>query len=104
VVPTMHSISPNTELATLVRLFIGLTGAFILRRFRYTYSSPQPPSGLVRQIGFAKLKNLANQVTFLQYQNLAAIQCQRKAFQTGQHNMPRLAMRKGLNLIRFPAD
>jgi hypothetical protein len=57
----MRSISPNTELATSVRLFIGLTGVSILRRFRCVYSSLRPPSGLVRHVGFGKLKNLANQ-------------------------------------------
>jgi hypothetical protein len=58
----MRSISPNMELATSVRLFIGLTGASILRRFRCDYSSPLPPLGLVQHAGFAKLKNLSNQV------------------------------------------
>jgi len=53
--------SPNTELPTSVRLFIGLTGAFILRRFHCVYSSLRPLSGLARLIRFAKLKNLANQ-------------------------------------------
>jgi len=43
---------------------IGLTGASILRHFRCVYSSLWPPSGLVRDVGFAKLKNLSNQVTF----------------------------------------
>jgi hypothetical protein len=57
----MRSISPNTELATSVRLFIGLTGASILRHFRCVYSSLWLPSGLVRDVGFAKLKNLSNQ-------------------------------------------
>src|SRR5664280_1686784 len=59
---TMRSISPNMEPATSVRLFIGLTGASILRRFLCVYSSLWPPSGLVRYVGFAKLKNLSNQV------------------------------------------
>ena len=35
----MRSISPNTELATSARLFIGLTGASILRRFLCAYWS-----------------------------------------------------------------
>jgi hypothetical protein len=46
-----------------VRLFIGLTGASISRRFRCVYSSLLPPLGLVRHVGFAKLKNLSNQVS-----------------------------------------
>jgi hypothetical protein len=53
--------SPNTELATSWRLFTGLTGASILRRFDCVYSSLLPLSGLARLIRFAKLKNLANQ-------------------------------------------
>ena len=57
----MRSILPNTELATLVRLYIGLTGASILRRFRCVYSSLLPLLGLARRAGFVKLKNLANQ-------------------------------------------
>ncbi len=57
----MRSISLNTEPATSVRLFIGLTGASILRRFHCAYWSLQPLLGLARHVGFAKLKNLANQ-------------------------------------------
>src|SRR5450759_5529304 len=64
VVPTMRSILPNTEPATSVRLFIVSTGASILRRFLCVYSSLRQPSGLVRHVGFAKLKNLSNQVKF----------------------------------------
>ena len=59
----MRSISPNTELATSVRLYIGSTGASILTRFRRGYSSLLPLLGLARHVGFAKLKNLSNQVT-----------------------------------------
>ena len=57
----MRSISPNTELAISVRLYFGLTGASILRRFRCVYLSLRPLLGLARHVGFAKLKNLANQ-------------------------------------------
>jgi hypothetical protein len=59
----MRSILPNTELATSVRYYIGLTGASILRCFRCVYSSLQPLLGLARHLGFAKLMNLANQET-----------------------------------------
>jgi hypothetical protein len=45
-------------------LFIGLTGASILRRFRCACSSLRPLLDLARHVGFAKLKNLANQVVF----------------------------------------
>jgi hypothetical protein len=57
----MRSISLNTEPATLVPLFIDLIGAFILRRFLGAYWSLRPLPGLARHVGFAKLKNLANQ-------------------------------------------
>ena len=59
---TMHSISPNTEPVTSVRLFTVSTGASILKRSLYVCSSPQPLSGLARHVGFGKLKNLSNQV------------------------------------------
>jgi len=57
----MHSISPNTEPVTSVRLFTVSTGASILRCFLYVYSSLQPTSGLAQHVGFGKLKNLSNQ-------------------------------------------
>lgn len=40
----MHSISPNTELVTSVRLFTVSTGASILKRSLYVCSFPQPLS------------------------------------------------------------
>ena len=60
----MRSISLNTALAISVRLFIGLTGASILRRFRCIYWPLQPPLSLVLLVGFDKLKNLSNQDSF----------------------------------------
>jgi hypothetical protein len=57
----MRMISPNTEPATSVRLYIGFTGASIFRCFSCIYSSLLPLLGLARYVGFAKLKNLANQ-------------------------------------------
>jgi len=61
---TMRLISPNMEPATSVRLFTVSTGASILRRFRCVYLSLRPLLGLDRHGGFAKLKNLSNQVLF----------------------------------------
>jgi hypothetical protein len=59
----MRSISPNTEPVTSVHLFIGLTGASVLRCFRFVYSLLLSLLGLAQHVGFAKLKNLANQVS-----------------------------------------
>src|SRR5664280_2141056 len=64
VAPTMRSISPNTERVTSVRLFIVSTGASILRRFLFVYSSLLPLLDLARHVGFGKLKNLSNQVLY----------------------------------------
>jgi len=46
---------------TSVRLFIVSTGASILSRLRFVYSSLRPLLGLARHVGFAKLKSLPNQ-------------------------------------------
>ena len=75
VVLTMRSILPNTEPVTSVRLFIVSTGASILRRFLYVYSSLRPLSGLARHVGFDKLKNLSNQVDFLTSAHIASTLC-----------------------------
>src|SRR5664280_2843894 len=52
VAPTMRSISPNTERVTSVRLFIVSTGASILRRFLFVYSSLLPLLDLARHVFF----------------------------------------------------